>query len=616
MVNIADSNVRVYYGPINNPTSTDEYVLSPAPLFTINTDPIYVGENIIGSIERITLTGYLTSINQAKEELGTDGLPYIAERIREIKELFSHNGYTLLVQKNGENIIRAVGSKVVNFNIERTENNWVNYATYTVEIEFNRISYLGCDGEERACTDFLFYEEDTQKTYNSGLIDVEKYRVRSFTDAWSFELGEEIYQNIGDTNTPYSLTNQYFTLTYSLEAEGYHYYTDAGKLIPAWEQAKNFCQYRLFDQLEKGLVGEGVLSAGVLVLRTEDADGTCDPDEEATIDNLFKPDTNKFSLLGDIAYKPFNETISTSASESNGTFSLEYTVLVKRINPLAVWSKNSNVLHTVNRSKNITNNNKEETISISVDGNIKGLVEGGLILKPQVLQLQEQGQLLIVVDDENVVSPYQAAKEAFDEIYVVQNKNQSDFDVNFKEKIIEATYESLGTDEEDGFTGLATGPKIKSINISHDFSGGNISYQASFDSQDVLYEQIYFTEFTITQQDPINVVAEIVVPGKSDGTVVQLMNSTTPRTISIAMNGFMPPDYSGNFNYYANEVVCENGNFIPHMDEMFPDRILSSDTEDILGSQVAFLTADSESLNPLDGSFTATRTYTFYDQKR
>jgi hypothetical protein len=619
MANSADSGMRVYYGPITDPTSVDEFVLSPAPLFTINTDPIYVGENIIGSIERITLTGYLTSINQAKEEAGTDGLPYIMERIRELKSLFGHNGYTLLVKQGGQDLIKAVGSKVVSFNIERTENNWVNYATYTVELEFGSISYLGCGGEELGCEDFVF-GLDVNAPYNNGLINVSDYRIRNFSDSWSFELGEEIYQNIGDTNTPYSLSNQYFTLTYTLDAEGYHYYNANGRLIPAWEQAKNFCQYRLYQQLNEGLIGAGV-EPGILVLRTEDKDGTCNPDDEAKIDKLFEVDSTKFSLLGDLErdteYKPFNETIDTTVSESNGTFSLSYTVLIKRITPNTVWEKNSKVLHTITRSKNVANDNKEETTSISIDGNIQGLVEGGLILNPQVVQLQQQGQLLIVPDNDGI-GKYQAAKEALDEIYSVDptDSNNIDFERNFKERILEATYEALGVDQESGFTGLPSGPKIQTMNISHDFSGGSISYQASFDSKDVTYEQIYFTEFTITQQDPIEVVAEIVVPGKADGTVVQKMNTTTPRTISIAMNGFMPPDYSGNFDYYSNKV-CSSGNFIPHMDEMFPDRILADDPNNINDdTQVAFLTADSESLNPLDGSFTATRTYTYYDQKR
>lgn len=615
MANAADSKIRVYYGPMSDPTSTDEYVLSPAPLFTINTDPIYVGDNIIGSIERITLTGYLTSINQAKEELGTDGLPYITERIRALKELFSHNGYTLLIQQDGRNIIKAVGSKVVSFNIDRTENNWVNYAEYTVELEFNNISYLGCNDEELSCNQFPF-NQDAKAPYNNGLIDVGNYRVRSFTDTWSFDLGEEIYQNIGDTNTPYCLTNQYFTLTYTLQAEGYHHYTADGNLIPAWEQAKNFCQYRLYDQLNNGLINSD--NAGILILRTQDNDGTCGPDDQATVDDLFKVNTLGFSLLGDIekdnTYKPFNEMINTTVSESNGTFSLEYTVLIKRISPLTVWEKNSKVLHTITRTKSVTNDNKEENVSLSVEGNIKGLVEGGLILKPQAIKLQQQGQLLITADDEESVSRYQNAKDALDEIYT-GDKHKEDFEVNFKDKMLGVNYESLGTDDEDGFTGAPGGPKLKTMNISHDFSGGSISYQASFDSKDVLYEQIYFTEFTITQQDPIDVVAEIVVPGKAEGTVVQLMNSTTPRTVSIAMNGFMPPDYSGNFDYYAG-VVCDSGDFIPHMSLMFPSRILSSDANDIDNTQVGFLTADSESLNPLDGSFTATRTYTFYDQAR
>lgn len=611
--------MRVYYGPITDPTSVDEFALSPAPLFTINTDPIYVGENIIGSIERITLTGYLTSINQAKEEAGTNGLPYIMNRISELKSLFGHNGYTLLVKQGGQDLIKAVGSKVVSFNIERTENNWVNYATYTVELEFGSISYLGCGGEELTCEDFVF-GLDANAPYNDGLIDVSNYRIRTFSDSWSFELGEEIYQNIGDTTTPYSLSNQYFTLTYTLDAEGYHYYNGNGHLIPAWEQAKNFCQHRLYQQLNEGLIGAGV-KPGILVLTTEDRDGTCSPDDEATINNLYKVNPTKFSLLGDLErdteYKPFNETIDTTASESNGTFSLSYTVLIKRITPNTVWDKNSKVLHTITRSKNVANDNKEETTSISIDGNIQGLVEGGLILNPQVVQLQQQGQLLIVPDNDGT-GKYQAAKEALDEIYTVDptNSKNVDFERNFKERILEATYEALGVDEESGFTGLPSGPKIQTMNISHDFSGGSISYQASFDSKDVAYEQIYFTEFTVTQQDPVEVIAEIVVPGKADGTVVQRMNTTTPRTISIAMNGFMPPDYSGNFDYYSNKV-CSSGNFIPHMNEMFPDRILANDANNINDdTQVAFLTADSESLNPLDGSFTATRTYTYYDQKR
>lgn len=637
MADIQDSGMRMVFSSATGADLPTE--LSPVPMIAINSDPIYVGENIIGSIDKITLTGHLSSINQAKKTLTKDGTPSILERIGKLRKIFNQNGCNLTVSKEGKNLIIAKGSKLISFNVDQTDNNWVNYATYTVELEFNTILYTDeCSGlSQFECGDSTVTRAGMNgeiNKYNKGLIDVKKYKIKSFKDSWSFELGEAAYQTVWrkGENDEYHITNEHFVLSYSLDAEGFHYYNDAGLLIPAWEQAKNFCKQRFIDQV-KGIRKDAL---SVLWLTKGAEEIPCDPEPTFTppakIDELFRiqEGAEAYTSLGQLEnYGLFDETINFGASEANGNFNLQYSVIIKKKPPNTVFLENTKVFHTIQRSLNRTMDNKEDGVEINIDGEIRGLVkDGGLIDNPQSIQIDKDnltdGRLLKINPqaESNALQngKYHAAINALNEIYIQEKDGNKDFQFQFKKHILEITHANLDIQLPEPYTEeLAVyGPKMKSINIKHDYENGIITYQAVFTKKDATYENIHFNEFTITQKDPVFVINEVTVPGKKEGTVIQILNTRSPRTVSIAMNGYMNQRYQPDFNFYADNVCLRNQDpkatgFIPDLDAMFPRELYESTGDPNNRKQIAFLTADAETLNAIDGSFSINRTYTYYD---
>ena len=77
-------------------------------------------------------------------------------------------------------------------------------------------------------------------------------------------------------------------------------------------------------------------------------------------------------------FQIYNETITCESSESEGSFSATYNAIIKRKNS----GTESSVLHTFSRTANTTDDGQNRNVSITVNGNIQGLIETGLIETP------------------------------------------------------------------------------------------------------------------------------------------------------------------------------------------------------------------------------------------
>jgi len=567
---------KVYYG---NPSDIvqDSNKLSPAPLLSITQQPNYADEFIIGYTYNVTLTGYITSVDNGNKPTNT--INDILDRIEDVRNILNKNGATLrILNVDDQLVLEARGSKINSFTFDRSENGWINYAQYSAEIEFKEIDFADCEGGDISnCTDVV------PQTYASGLVDITKYKVRSFSDSWEVTLNENMYNNAYNPTSQYAISNQHIQVKYTIEAEGFNHYQVDGSTMPAWEQAKNFCQDKLYDQVKNGLI------SNILEQRT-DGTTSCSPDPDSTIDNLFfiKDDDNGNINLNN-TYAIYNETVTCTTSESDGTFSLEYNALVKKTNFAGDFPNASHVLHTFTLEKSVSDSNSNREITLNVNGNIQGLMLGGLITNPVPLSLPQQGKLMLSLGTQH--TKYDRARLAYEEI-----TNGSDLSPEFKDAL-GINFAILEIDACDDY------PKSNQLTSGNNFSEGVITYSSSFSSRSACLQNSYYTDITIDQKDPVELTAEIIVPGRTQGPVIQKLNVTSPRSVTISMNGVVSPDACKDYDTYMN-AICAGQDFI--LDK--GANILPSET-----IANAVITQNTENFNQIDGSFSVTRTYTYYD---
>lgn len=564
---MADSNIKLYYG-----YSGSEERIVPAPSVSITKQLRYANDNVIGYFYTISLDGYITPIDRSKESFVLDGFDNVISKADELREIFNKNGSNLIVKDSQDTeLIKAYGSKIVSIEMQPTNNNWVNYISYNIVLEFNEIDYNGCSSNPDTSCQSVALEN-----YAENLIDISKYKIKSFNDSWNIDLKNNIYNNL------YDLPNEHFEIGYSITAEGYHHFKrEDGSVLPAWEQAKNFCQAKLYDQIQNGLISN--------ILKTYNESTACNPPPTATTDSLHSLTSDGDGILNfdENQYDVFNEQISCETSESKGSFTLQYSAIIKNVQSNSLFPNHNNVIHTINITTQTTDNNYEFNTQSVVNGTIQGLIQGGLLRDNRFLSLPRDGTLFIDGSDLNVQTKYDNAKSAYSEIH--QN---GDLTVNFK-NLIGITYESFGVECSDFIT-----PQANQYTAAHNYSEGNITYTATFDSKNMCMGNTHFTSITANVTDPVEQIAEFTIPGRNKA-YIQKLNTYSPKTLTLNIQGYIQPDCCYDFSLYA-ERYCNNDESLK---AILPNAQLSS----------AVLTNESHNINPLDGSFNIKRSYTYYD---
>ncbi|MFM7796210.1 MAG: hypothetical protein ACKO7N_05535, partial [Candidatus Nitrosotenuis sp.] len=205
-----DPLVKLYYTPNNEPLS-EEYRIVPAPQLSINPDIYYANDIVIGYTYLVNIDGYATGLDLRSPSPSEPSLDQTLEAIKKIKKLFSINNGTLIITHNDQEILRANGGITKNISFSNSEKNWVNYAPYSVNIEFNELATGVCDGPTPVinCTNI-----PQGIVPSPQLIDMQKYRISSFKDGWSINLDENIFIK----------NNEYFNVEYNVSAVGKHYF--------------------------------------------------------------------------------------------------------------------------------------------------------------------------------------------------------------------------------------------------------------------------------------------------------------------------------------------------------------------------------------------------------
>lgn len=519
------SNTTMTYG---------NYRLSPAPILSIKTELNYSGENIIGYTHVLSLRGYATAYRRTDEDLADPvvsviGLEQVLSNIEYIQNAFSHNGNDLsLYNEDNILVLRCKGGTLRSLNFNESPNNWVGYSEYNADIEFNEVEFSnGGSLKGIACSE-SFINSDS---ISSNIVDISKYKIKSFTDGWNISTDDGLYSRIKPIGAiSLNIENSTMNISYSISATGKHFFID-GKLKPAWEHAKNFVQDRLHKQVTSVLTNVLGLSGDTSCAADTSIDQHGINNTEGLISNL------------NSTYNVYNETITCESSESDGTFSATYNAILK--NNASTSYSHPHSKHTVSKIVTRDNSNRNN-ITISVQGTIEGLVLGGLIRTSHSgFSLPANGSILI--GSQTIANKYSNAVLCLNQI-----TNSNDLTDSFK-SALDITYASLAAASTTGY------PKPSSFNLTHDYHSGSINYTIEYNTNK-LFGNDNYANITISVDNPAPVLAELNIPYY--GVFIQDLQTFTAKRININIEG------------KTNRMCCTNGisinNVLKHIEAYIP----------------------------------------------
>lgn len=610
-------HIEVYYGPGKWPS---QKIPGPAPLISIAYVPYFAGDNVIGYEYNVTITGYATC--PEPKPTAAENAKQVMIRTRELLEqIFNKNGAVLLVQGRTANggfdgdateLLRAVGSQIKSISLEPNDNLWTNYVNYTVELTFNEIAFhTPCEQGDTPpdvdlCPNIVVtnYPNNYWEDLNGNDLNaIAVHRIKSFSDTWDFNIDDKNYDALGS-----AIHNERFNISYTITAEGMNRFTGTNThnsnfnvLIPAWEQAKDFCQRRLYEQLRRLNSGLRIHSSRAS-FSLDGTDPAANANPEVAFTDITSNDNGIYSFPRSV-FKVYNEQVDMTASESAGSYTINYTAIVKKFqtDPGGLnLPEDKDVIHTVNPSKKFTDDGNIRNISLSIDGKIEGLLDSQLVNNPVDYKFQAFKEMLVAINTTG--TKYDKAKDYYNLIV----RNNSDFTRDFKD-YLGITFELFEVSSSD-----ALGPIPSSFNVIHNYSEGTIEYSASFESSRICAGYSNYTNIEVLLTDKIEQVAEIVIPGRTaPGTLVQRLNTYSPRTITLNITGRTNKDCCWDIASYANGV-CD----VPFVTTFHPRSSPNFGLDNILPPRAmvnAILTSDSNSLDPLTGAFSVTREYTFFD---
>ena len=478
---------------------------------------------------------------------------------------------------------------------DESSNNWTYYAPYSVTIDFDSIDF-GSDND--SCSTFL--DTSTFASNDAGIVNLNKFKIQSFNDNWSFTFDEnDSFARVRKNELGESLNfnNTSFGISYNISAVGRHYYdydtpatNSSAKLLPSWEQAKNFVQYRLHTQVTNLIRG---------ILKNNYLNG-CDYGEALSLLNTPGGSNGLLSNLAnsDSGYGIYNEQITCELSESEGSFSATYDSIVKSHSTNTSYGS-AQTKHTVKKSNSVENSTLVPVRTISVEGTIEGLIEGGIINSPKPISLPNKGHLFIH-GGATYTSKYENALSVLNKIYSSTDYNggvgvagKRDLKAAYK-NLLGVTLSELqtGSNPDDP---IPDAPHPVSFNVTHDYLNGTINYSAEYSSITNTCGQLY-KEISIETTMPTKVIAIFNIPNSESCPIIQDLATYTARTVNITVQGVDTSEAGQPTELNLNSLINCGSCF---SFEYFPITIPDG----------AIISNQSYTHNPLDGTFTANLSY-------
>lgn len=582
------SKIRVFY---------DGLELIPAPTISIKKEFIYANDNIIGYTYNININGYASSVNKENNNY-VSNITNTVNALDNIHFILHKNGKNLTITCDDTEIFRAEGGQLRSFNVEESDNKWVQYTKYSASLEFSNIGYsIGTT---------VSIADDTLSADSFDYL----VKLKNYNDSWNFQASEEevysFYIVPGTASEDFSR----FNVTYTISATGKHYYDTNGNLIPAWVAAKNFVQQKIYHQILT-FKNASPLSFYFLPNTSYNSNEISGPLLNNALSSTYTGATLYPLLNNNLInnFSIFNESINCTTSESDGTFSATYSCVCKKINQ--TWMPYS--IHTFDIAYDKTRDFKEINNTISVNGTVTGMLETNILANVadgSILVLPNNGSFIGSDVPGDYVTKYFNALRDFN-MYIA-DATHSDLQPAYK-TALNVTYGTLFslTDLATSCIDLTTLVDPQSFSINHNYATGSIEYSIEYNTNRACSRSRGFETLTISEEDSVPIIAEFVIPGREEGPILQFLNTNSNKKISMEFKGVTKKGciVGTPFNVdFQGEGLCKTEDYVNIPDVVKQIFLQTENGALALGSQ---LITESHNINysPVTGDYTASKKY-------
>lgn len=564
-----------YYKPNESGTNATRFV--PIPLISIEPELLYVNDIVIGYNYNINLQGYATALDLTTYTGGDLNFTNTLEAVQHVRDILSCNGNTLLAKDETGDVIVASGGLLQSLTFEETENNWFNYARYNAQLSFSSLYLSDCDSITKLQCDVLPSGIDSINAQH--LADMEKYKVKSVQDGWTIDTA-----NVYNSNPSLSLQNEYLDISYNVQAVGKHFISN-NSILPAWQQAKNYCINRL--KQEVGRLNN--LKIGPVTSTNQNT--TCTT--STSMSGLSSEELQGlFYQLPSGDYKIYNETIECSHSESDGSFSIDYKSILKRIASNHAMFSGTHCIHRITTNRSSNDDGSQKTITETVEGEIEGLIEGGLINSFEALEIPNTGYVLNIGTGSG--TKYANALDAYNKIINTGPSIGRELKSELVAGILNITNSGLDPLAPNG----SAKPKKNSHNVTHNFNAGTISYSEDYNNNHMFaHETNSISNISVSVTDDLDILAEFVVPGRAAGPIIQRFAGRSPKKLSVSIDGS-----------YKNANCCD---LLASMDGICATGLTLPVGVPGTGLAGYEITENRHNINTTDGSYTINRSYMY-----
>lgn len=377
-----------------------------------------------------------------------------------LRALFAQDGqYLEITDLNDDEAIIICYPRLVG-DITFNEGIYVDKADFTITLEcdtlLNLDSKVHNEGSLISSDGQIYFD----KTEDELLASLSGHFIQDYNEEWSIEVDDSVAESI---TSPRS-----YRISHSISSTGKTHYGPSGVKLKAWEQARGFVQSRLSDNITDYPNVMGQIGSGTL--------------------NLIN------------SYGGFNHVRTEQINESNGTYSVTENWLI------------SSGTSYENYNLSVSNSIDNPFVSVSIDGNIKGLSE----ITPSGFTAGN------------------TANAAYDNALLKYNTvtNSGQFGV--------------GSDvykRANNMVAVQLNSQPKSISLAANQFNGELTYNLQWDNRPTNIISGVLTEsITVNDTYPGDVFAVIPVIGRQTGPVLQAVGGRTEYRREVAINLLM--DYT------------------------------------------------------------------------
>jgi hypothetical protein len=597
--------------------ASQECILRPTPLVSINTNTIQVGDETVGVTYDITLNGTILAdlgapfaqnaateawydtwngtafvgytngfpagpykaFDASQSHAGlsnrppkqkipiTDTLDAMLFKQKVIRSLFGTDGQRMeIIPVHGDGPAIICYPKVVSVTFE--EGVYIHKCGYSITLQADTLLNKDYEVDNEGNPVFQDGHEELKEEEIAAL---KGYFINSFSDNWSIEVDEAMGETVGNLVIPRS-----YRITHSASATGKtHYYPKSSNpdLVvksAAWQNAKKYVQNHLLGY--SGTSGVDFYPSVGNALPQWGSPYVAGPEKLLPNETLLGSGT--LNLVD--TYRGYNHVRTEQIDKSTGSYSVSDTWLLASGNAYETYSMS------------ISQAADSPFINVSIDGSIKGLSE----LHPDAASLG--GNYGDGID----IGQGTAYSNAISKFHEVSNSGKYGIGSNIFKRANRATAVMLNAQPQ-------------SISLGTNEYDGEITYSLAFNNRPTnIISGVLSENISVNDNYPGDIFATIPVIGRNTGPVLQYVGGRTAYNRSVNIELVM--DYTDiGYGSDRKSLLLKKPSIVEPTKSQLRDLIKELSPQNEPGVRKYFIAPPSESWTPKEGRYTFNISWTY-----